>query len=198
MKEYYLTAPEYEYLDHLAVRAQRGDNDARSALYRALYPIVESWIEHRFWDSDLRQEAYVLVWMRKIPKVIRAFRYRKNGLRFYSYLSRCVLRALDDVGKTERRRSQMAIFPQDIQWGCERLDDQSALDLLLSRETLKEIGLYGLNHLESMDRRILNRLLDGHMTQEQLAKEFGVSKSCVSKREARIRRKLSAHLAAAH
>jgi RNA polymerase sigma factor (sigma-70 family) len=194
MKKYYCTPQKYDYLDHLVVKTQAGDAEARGTLYRDLHPVVEGWIERRFKEEDLRQQAYVYVWMQKIPKIIRTFRCRSVGLRFYSFLSFCVLRSLEDVGKTERRRAGIEVHPDDIEWACGCVDNRTPLDRLLAKESLERVCLYASDHLGFADKMILGRLLNRDMSQEQLAKRLGMTKSCVSKREARIRRELSAHL----
>lgn len=180
-----------------------GDKEARDILIEHNLRLV-AHIAKKFTDDAQELEEYISIGSIGLIKAIDSFKENK-GYKISTYASRCIeneiLMYIRSTKKLKQEVSMNQVIGTDKDGNDMELEDtlivaeKDFADSIHDKTILKQVLNYLTKNLNSREKYIMNRRygLDGNeeKTQQELAKELGISRSYVSRIETKIQRMLS-------
>ena len=180
-----------------------GDKEARDILIEHNLRLV-AHIAKKFTDDAQELEEYISIGSIGLIKAIDSFKENK-GYKISTYASRCIeneiLMYIRSTKKLKQEVSMNQVIGTDKDGNDMELEDtlivpeKNFADSIHDKTILKQVLNYLTKNLNSREKYIMNRRygLDGNeeKTQQELAKELGISRSYVSRIETKIQRMLS-------
>ena len=180
-----------------------GDKEARDILIEHNLRLV-AHIAKKFTDDAQELEEYISIGSIGLIKAIDSFKENK-GYKISTYASRCIeneiLMYIRSTKKLKQEVSMNQVIGTDKDGNDMELEDtlivpeKDFADSIHDKTILKQVLNYLTKNLNSREKYIMNRRygLDGNeeKTQQELAKELGISRSYVSRIETKIQKMLS-------
>ena len=180
-----------------------GDKEARDILIEHNLRLV-AHIAKKFTDDAQELEEYISIGSIGLIKAIDSFKENK-GYKISTYASRCIeneiLMYIRSTKKLKQEVSMNQVIGTDKDGNDMELEDtlivpeKDFADSIHDKTILKQVLNYLTKKLNSREKYIMNRRygLDGNeeKTQQELAKELGISRSYVSRIETKIQKMLS-------
>ena len=180
-----------------------GDKEARDILIEHNLRLV-AHIAKKFTDDAQELEEYISIGSIGLIKAIDSFKENK-GYKISTYASRCIeneiLMYIRSTKKLKQEVSMNQVIGTDKDGNDMELEDtlivpeKNFADSIHDKTILKQVLNYLTKNLNSREKYIMNRRygLDGNeeKTQQELAKELGISRSYVSRIETKIQKMLS-------
>ena len=180
-----------------------GDKEARDILIEHNLRLV-AHIAKKFTDDAQELEEYISIGSIGLIKAIDSFKENK-GYKISTYASRCIeneiLMYIRSTKKLKQEVSMNQVIGTDKDGNDMELEDtlivpeKDFADSIHDKTILKQVLNYLTKNINSREKYIMNRRygLDGNeeKTQQELAKELGISRSYVSRIETKIQKMLS-------
>ena len=180
-----------------------GDKEARDIIIEHNLRLV-AHIAKKFTDDIQELEEYISIGSIGLIKAIDSFKENK-GYKISTYASRCIeneiLMYIRSTKKLKQEVSMNQVIGTDKDGNDMELEDtlivpeKDFADSIHDKTILNQVLSYLSKHLTNREKYIMNKRygLDGNeeKTQQELAKELGISRSYVSRIETKIQKMLS-------